>query len=480
VNLLRRDTPRPSNWLLVMSIATWLLALAFLTAGVIHQVTASRPVGEGDVFVADAATAQNVIDGADSLTAGVAHARNQLDVEAVSVVDRDGVVIASTTDTLIGGVLGNDFLLYGIDSHRFAALATESDVAIEVGGVTEWPAGSVLYEVLSPMPDGNLSVLLHYDVADLLSRRAQPGDIEPLTLQLLALGVIFGLLGGGLLVGHSRASRRNRELAVESELLRAHSEQLAGKNIELAEARTAAERALALSEEKMRIRSDFVLMINHELRTPLTTVVTGADVIRHGSLTVPEREAVLDDMITHGRRLQEIIDQILAVARIENSGLSYEMKRVALEEVCEVTDATISFDVDPDRQVWVNTDVRTLALVIDSLVDNARTHGASGVEITCSRTAMLGAMTEVGVRPDSAVFMSVTDDGPGIDPHFLPRAFEKFEKDSFMSGTGLGLYMVRLMVEALSGSIAVRTSPEGTTFQIALPAGATTRIRESV
>jgi signal transduction histidine kinase len=463
-----------------MSTITWLLALACLIAGVLHQMRAGRPVGEGDVFVTDVATADQAIEAADSLNTGVTHARNELDVEAVSVVDQDGVVVASTTDTLTGTVLDNDFLTFGVASRRFAALAAESVVPIEVDGVIEWPAGSVLYQVVSPMADSDLSLLLHYDVADLLSRRARPGEIAPLTLQLLALGVTFGLLGAGLLVGHSRATRRYRELAVESELLRAHSEQLASKNVELAEARTAAERALALSEEKMRIRSDFVLMINHELRTPLTTVVTGADLIRHGNLTDPERDAVLGDMISHGRRLQEIIDQILAVARIENRGLSYEMKRVPLEEVCEVTEATARFQDDPDHQIWVNTDVRTLALVVNSLVDNAKTHGATEVEITCSRTAILGAMCEVGVRPESAIFISVTDDGPGIDPDFLPRAFEKFEKRSFTSGTGLGLYMVRLMVEALGGSVAVRSSPEGTTFHIALPAGVKTRIMESV
>jgi len=462
-----------------MSTITWFLALSFLIAGIAHQVDAGRPVGEGEVFLADVAAAHDIIAKAGTLDEGVRHARNSLEVEAVSVVGPDASVVASTSSSLNGRQLDNVFLLSAIDSRRFAALATASNVDIEVDGITEWPAGSVLYEVLSPMPDGTSSLLIHYDVADLLSRRAQPGDVTPLTVQLLALGAIFGLLGAGLLVGHSRATRRYRDLAVESDLLRAHSEQLAAKNIELAEARRSAERALTLAEEKMRIRSDFVLMINHELRTPLTAVVTGADVIRNGNLGSDERDVVLDDMITSGHRLQEIIDQILAVARIENRGLSYVMKRVPVEEVCEVVDAVVQSDQD-DTRTWVNTDVRTLALVVNSLVDNAKTHGARNVDIVCSNTAMIGPMCEVGDRPESAVFISVTDDGPGIDPSFLPRAFEKFEKNSFSSGTGLGLYMVRLMVEALHGSIAVRTSPEGTTFQIGLPAGIETRTMESV
>jgi hypothetical protein len=195
-----------------MSTITWFLALACLIAGVVHQVGASRPVGEGDVFVTDVAMADHAVEAADSLNTGVTHPRNQLDVEAVSVVDLNGVVVASTTDTLIGTTLDNDFLPFGVDSRRFAALAAESAVPIEVDGVIEWPAGSVPYQVVSPMADSDLSLLLHYDVADLLSRRARPGEIAPLTLQLLAPGVIFGLLGAGLLVGHSRATRRYREL----------------------------------------------------------------------------------------------------------------------------------------------------------------------------------------------------------------------------------------------------------------------------
>ncbi len=71
--------------------------------------------------------------------------------------------------------------------------------------------------------------------------------------------------------------------------------------------------------------------------------------------------------------------------------------------------------------------------------------------------------------PDPAVFISVSDDGPGIREEFLPRAFEKFEKDSRSSGTGLGLYMAKLMAEAMSASLLVWTSSEGTTITIALP-----------
>lgn len=464
----------------MVSAVVWVLAAASLVAAIVHQDSASAPIGEGEVFVGDARAAEADLAAAPNLESGVRHARNDLDVEAVSVVDPGGTVLASSSETLAGEPLANPLLSYGVSSGRFAALAGAITEPVEIDGVVEWPAGSVLYQVVSPLQDGTGFVLLHYDVSDLLGRRAQPGQIQTLTIQLLALGGIFAILGATVFVGHARAARRHREMAVESELLRSHSRELEEANVKLAEARRKAERALTLAEEKMRIRSEFVLMINHELRTPLTTVVTGAELMRDAGLTVAERREVLDSMVAHGERLNEIIDQILAVARIENRGLSYEMEDVPLEQVCAATGATAGEGIRSLGSIAVQTDVGTLSLILASLADNARTHGASRVEVRCGVQPSVDAMVEIGKRPATAVFFSVIDDGPGIDPHFLPRAFEKFEKNSFSSGTGLGLYMVRLMVDGLGGSIAVETSAEGSTFQVAVPARIVDRVREAV
>ena len=476
----RAPTTRPpSKWWLIVSAVIWGLAGASLVVAITHQNSATKPIGEGQVFVADANTAERLIAAASTPDDGVRHARNQLGIEAVSLLDRGGVVIESTSGTLTGSPLSSSLLAFGVHNARFAALAVTTGEPIEIDGVVEWVAGSVLYQVVSPLEAGDGFVLLHYDVSELLGRRAQPGEIQALTIQLLALGGIFAILGSAVFVGHARVMRRHRELAVESELLRVHSRELEEANMKLAEARQRAERALALAEEKMRIRSEFVLMINHELRTPLTSVVTGAELVRSGKLNGDERRELLDSMVAHGERLNEIIDQILAVARIENRGLSYEVETVPVEQVCEAVDARLESTTDL-AEVAVRTDLRTLNLILTSLADNARTHGASRVDMSCGVEPDIAMMVEMGKRPANPVFFRVADDGPGIDPHFLPRAFEKFEKDSSASGTGLGLYMVRLMVDALDGSIGVHTSRRGTTFQIALPARVLDRVREAV
>lgn len=462
-----------------MSAVIATLAAASFVAAIVHQASATHPIGEGEVFVVDAERAAALITAEGSPDDAVRHVRNLLDIEAVSLVGPDGVVAASTSDNLIGHPITNPLLAYGAGAGRFAALASAIDVPVEIDGVVEWPAGSVLYQVISPLepeagPDEGL-VMLHYEVAELLSRRAQPGDIQTLTLQLLALGAVFTLLAVTVFVGHARAARRHREMTTESQLLRTQAEELELANAELAEARKRAERALALSEEKMRIRSEFVLMINHELRTPLTSVVTGAELVRGGDLGPEESKEVLDSMVANGKRLNEIIDQILAVARIENQGLSNELVAIPLPDICAVTGAALVSSGEL-REIDVRTDVRTLSLIVSSLADNARTHGAAHVEIRCVFEQTIEPMVEIGNRPTRPVFILVADDGPGIDPEFLPRAFEKFEKNSASSGTGLGLYMVRLMVEAIDGSIAVTTSARGTTFQIALPARVDERV----
>lgn len=441
-------------------------------AAIAVQRDAASPIGEGEVFVADADEVRDRLSASADLKLAVRQARNELGVEAVSVLDAHGVVVSSTSDPLLGKTVSDGPIADGVADRRFMALAAAVDEELWLDDVVRWPAGTVLYQVVSPLDDGT-SLLIHYDVSELIGRRTPPGGIQPFALQLLGLAAIFGVIGAAVLVGHARAARRYRKVELESETLRRNSIALRKANISLEEARRQAEEALALAEEKIRIRSEFVLMINHELRTPLTSLVTGAELLRSTDLSAGDRKALLDSMVADGSRLQEIIDQILAVARIENRGLSYEVTEVGFEELCRaLSSAHQAAQVQlppPDPELTVRTDLRALGLVVASLVDNAFTHGASTVSVGCSTTSRVRPQHEVGERPEGAVYVTVADDGPGIDRGFLPRIFEKFEKSSFSPGTGLGLYMARMIVEALEGSLAVKTSAAGTTFQISVP-----------
>ncbi|HEX2420950.1 MAG TPA: HAMP domain-containing sensor histidine kinase [Acidimicrobiia bacterium] len=469
----------PSGAWLAGAVLAGLLALSSLVGAFFHQQEVDRPVGEGELFVADAAEARTELEKAETgdLALAVRRVRNMLAIEAVSLVDADGRIIASTSPNQEARELSNGLLRYGLSSGFFAAVATSIDTEIQIDGVTEWEDGAILYHVLEPLDNGE-GLLLYYDVSELLARRARQQGIQPLTLQLVGVGAFFMVAGILLLIARSAVARRIRDMEIESQFLRQQSSELEEHNQQLAAARAEAERALALAEEKNRIRAEFVLMINHELRTPLTSLVTGAELLSQLGLPEADRIQLLSHMVADGKRLQEMIAQMLTVARIENRGLNFTLRDVPFAEV--LTDLKEKHPrlriqrraggVEPEA-VYVRTDPMTLSQLVASLADNALSHGATRVDLVWQESLPFRAMHEVGQKPDPALFLLVIDDGPGIDPAFLPRAFEKFEKHSKSAGTGLGLYIARMMVDALEGSLSVHSSRHGTTMAIGVPLG---------
>ncbi|HEY5579411.1 MAG TPA: HAMP domain-containing sensor histidine kinase, partial [Acidimicrobiia bacterium] len=454
-----------------------LLAITLMTVALVHQLQVSRPVGEGELFVQEATAAaaklEMMMEDESDLATTVRHLRNSLGIEAVALVSPNGEISAATSENLVGTTLQNGFLRFGLESERMAAVAGSTGVPISIDGVEEWSDIDVLYQVLQPLHAGKGSLLLYYDISQLLERRARESGIRSETLALLGAGVLLAVVAAVLLLGRARTARQYREMALEAEFLHREAAELEEHNRLLKEARGQAERALALAEEKNRIRAEFVLMINHELRTPLTSVVTGAELLRTATLSPTERDQIVADMIADGHRLQRMIAQMLVVARIENRGLNYVLRDVSLREVCahiEARHPRITQEPVPDwADVRLRTDPDTLAQLVASLADNALTHGATKVELACSDGSPFQPMFQVGVPPEASAYLLVKDDGPGIDPEFLPRAFEKFEKHGRSSGTGLGLYMARLMTDALGGSLGVLTGPGGTTMAIAVP-----------
>jgi signal transduction histidine kinase len=472
---------RPSRWWITLAAVFAVLSIAAAIAAVTHQSNASRPIGEGQLFLSDAQAGMEQIS--EAIASGMApdvaarHIRNQLRIEAVALVDSEGTIAAATSDPLVGAMIDNPVLQFALDSGRFGAVAAPIDQDLEIDGVPEWHSGDALYLALLPGTDGAPSLLLYYDISELFARRAGALGIQTETVQLAAVTIFFAIAGLAVMIGRSHAIQRYREATLEAEYLRKESESLQIHNVELDVARRNAEAALTLAEEKNRIRAEFVLMINHELRTPLTSVVTGAELLLMSDPEGTDRYEILEALVHDGRRLQTMIDQLLAVARVENRGLSFAPQPVQFSKVCDAVALAHSKVISShspechpaDSDPIVMTDLQTLRNLVSSLADNAFTHGARNVRIHCSTSEVHEPHIVVGTVPESAVYISISDDGPGIREEFLPRAFEKFEKDSRSSGTGLGLYMARLMAEAMDASLMVWTSSEGTTFSIGLP-----------
>lgn len=477
---------QPSSWWVVVIAAAALISSASGIGAYAYQHHATRLIGEGEVLVEDGREGLREVDEATSLglppDQAVRRLRNHLENEGVALIDDSGRVTASSSPNLIGDDLNHSLLLRALSEDRFGAVAAPIDHDLLLDGIPEWQEGDVLY--MSLLPGDGHNLLLFYDLTELMGRRIRGEGIQPETIQLAAVSVFCVVAALLTLAGRSRAVRRYREMNLEAEYLQKESEALQAHNAELEIARAKAERALALAEENNRIRSEFVLMINHELRTPLTSVVTGAELLRASRALDSEERHILESLVHDGRRLQGMIDQLLTLARVENRGLAFTPQAIGMADACRVATEShnrlghcdgIHHDPVDDRAVM--TDVQTLTLLVASLVDNAYTHGASTVQVGCAARVVGTPQLVIGTTPHRAASLSVIDDGPGIRPEFLPRAFEKFEKDSRSAGTGLGLYMARLMTEAIGAALHVWTSPEGTTISIVMPlAHVTTKV----
>lgn len=451
------------------------LALAGLASAYLYQHSASVPVGEGELFKQEASAARleydSLIASGVPPTDAVRMLRNDLEIEAVTAVGPEGAVTASSAPELRDAAI-DPFLLSALEGGRFAAIAAALPVPLSVDGIVEWPAGSVVYQVFEPSEVGG-GLVFSYDISALLARRSQDAALQPLTVQLAIAGLLLSALATGLGFARSQAKRRIWVANREAELLAARSRDLERHNKELEAARRELERALALAEETNRVRSEFVLMINHELRTPLTSVVTGAELLLdQPEMPLPERVELIDHLVRDGRRLIELMSQMLTVARVENRSLDFTLSDVAAERVIgRLADRGDWLEVEPGASLTVSTDVDTLVQLVNSLADNARSHGASNVRLTVGKDLPFEPDLTVGDCPEDPIFFFVADDGPGIDHDFLPRAFEKFEKRGRTSGTGLGLYLARMMADAIDGYLAVSTSGGGTTIAIGVPAG---------
>ena len=444
---------------------------------VVDQYLRSRPVGEGDLFAREMREAAgeyaNLIEEGVTPELAVRRIRNRMAVESVSVVDADGRYLQSTSSPRVGSSL-DGFLAAAVERVALGAIAEPLDQEVVVDGVVEWEPGDILYRVTAPIPGGQGALVVEYDMSELLSRRAGQAALGPANLAAGAISLTLAVGTALLLLARQGAVRRATEAAMEKHFLERRSIELEEYNQELDQARADAERALALAEETNRIRSEFVLMINHELRTPLTSIVTGSALLAEGweRLSRKERDHLLTDVVADGRRLKELITQMLVVARIENRGLHYELRRVGLSQLRDRVES-----VSPRTGLWqpagevpdLLTDADTLAQLLVSLSDNARTHGATRVTIEVAADLPFEPAVEAGRRPEAGVFFLVADDGPGIEYGFLPHIFEKFEKRGRNSGTGLGLYLAKLMVEGIGGSISVRSGAGGTTMAVGVP-----------
>jgi PAS domain S-box-containing protein len=227
---------------------------------------------------------------------------------------------------------------------------------------------------------------------------------------------------------------------------------------------------LARAQEAVRLRDEFLSLASHELKTPLTALQLQLETLREG-LGASDRAMIakLDRSRRACTRLTELIEALLDVSRIATGRFELTLERADLaqivstavdrmHEAAEAAGCTLSVSAEPAIGTW---DGSRIDQVITNLVGNAiRYAAATPIEVAVSGR-------------DDAVVIEVRDRGPGLPESQLARIFERFERAASMrhyGGLGLGLYVVRQVVEAHGGTVSARNAVGGgACFTVQLP-----------
>jgi PAS domain S-box-containing protein len=238
----------------------------------------------------------------------------------------------------------------------------------------------------------------------------------------------------------------------------------------------ARERAARLDAEAAnRTKDEFLATLSHELRTPLNAILGWTQILRRRVLDPTRVDSALAALDRNARKQAQLVDDLLDVSRIAAGRLKLNIERTSLIGVIEQAVETVRPAIDATRlplvppagtaPVMVDADPRRLQQVFWNLLSNAVKFTPEGGRITLE------------AAPDrDQVRVVVRDTGIGIDPQFLPRLFAPFEQADqsttrVYDGLGLGLAIVRHLVELHGGSVHAESAGSGlgACFSVTLP-----------
>lgn len=226
---------------------------------------------------------------------------------------------------------------------------------------------------------------------------------------------------------------------------------LTGVGIDITDRRSAAE-----------LRDTFIGMLSHELRTPVTSIVGAGHMLRRPDLASTTREELIEDVVVESQRLERLVENLLVLARAERGAVEgghdpVLVRPVLAQVIAEQARLTprVRVAVEPAHDVPpILGDEAAVELIVRNLVSNAAKYGPADGTVRVRVT-----------RDDDTVAIEVEDEGPGLPPGDELRIFELFYRSPgarrAASGAGIGLYVVRVLVEAMRGRISARNGPGG-------------------
>ena len=229
-----------------------------------------------------------------------------------------------------------------------------------------------------------------------------------------------------------------------------------------------------------RRHADLIATVAHELRSPLTSVkgFTATLLAKWERFTDDQRKLMLETVDADADRVTRLIAELLDIARIDSGRLKLgcypvDLTELVADQIAGMTAAgelAERFDVQPVElpPVWADPD--KLRQVVANLLENAVRHGEGRVTISFEDVPADEDAERKGEGP-RMIAMTVDDEGPGIPEAMLGRVFTRFWRGNRRGGTGLGLYIVKGIVEAHGGTITVGRAPGGgARFRFTMPA----------
>ncbi|MFD9790670.1 ATP-binding protein [Streptomyces sp. NPDC059070] len=228
-----------------------------------------------------------------------------------------------------------------------------------------------------------------------------------------------------------------------------------------------------------RSHAELIATVAHELRSPLTSVkgFTATLLAKWERFTDDQKRLMLETVDADANRVTRLIAELLDISRIDSGRL--EVRRQPVDIAVAVgrhIQAHVAAGQRPDRflvrvqrplpDLWADPD--KIDQVLGNLLENAVRHGAGTVTIEVAP-----APVRIDEHDEKGTAVTVSDEGPGIPEESMGRVFTRFWRGSKRGGTGLGLYIVKGIVEAHGGTITVgRGSGGGAEFRFILPVGA--------
>lgn len=228
-------------------------------------------------------------------------------------------------------------------------------------------------------------------------------------------------------------------------------------------------------QELETVRRDFVANVSHELRTPITLIKGYVETLQEGALhNGDDAERFLEIMARHTDQLNQLIEDLLSLSRIEQSrriefvsgSLRTDLEAAVAECEPKAREKNIRLEVEGDTEYDLLANHHLIQRAVGNLIDNAVKYSPEN-EVVEIKVAQV----------DKEVVISIIDHGCGIDRRHLPRIFERFyrvdkARSRELGGTGLGLAIVKHIVQTHRGRVTVdSTVGQGSVFSIHLPIG---------